>query len=119
MKMYTETDLLDKHKRYIQTYFESKNRRAFNDRGNTICSVTRKEINIKDIADVHRDNRIEISQEDVQMGHLIPRNENEITIRGLNLSVMTREGNRIIGDHVLFETTWLSILKNIVSLYDT
>ena len=117
MDIYQKTNVLTTHKTYLQKYFQNRNRKAFNDRNNTICSVTRKEINVKDIGDPDRDNRIVVSQEDVQMGHLIPRNEDEITIRGLNLSIMTREGNRIIGDYVLFENKWIEILKNIVTPY--
>lgn len=115
--MYNQTKLLDNHKQYLQHFFEHKNRKAFNARGNTICSVTRKEIDIKDISDPDRDNRVIIYNDDVQMGHLIPRNENEITIRGNNLSIMTRQGNRIIGEYYLFENTWIKILKEIISPY--
>jgi len=117
LKLYNRIDLFESHKQYLQKYFIKHHRIAFNNRGNTICVVTRKEINIKDIGDPDRDVRLNSSHEDVQMGHLIPRNENLITIRGLNLSVMTREGNRIIGEHVLFDNHWITILKEIVSIY--
>lgn len=117
MQMYKNTDLLEFHKQFLQNYFNKKNRAAFNNRGNTCCSVTRKEINVKDIGDPERDNRLLICKDDVQMGHLIARNENHITIKGLNLSIMTREGNRIIGEYVLFDNDWIDILKKIVSYY--
>ena len=73
---------------------------------------------MKDISDPDRDNRVEINKNDVQMGHLVSRNNNEVTIRGLNLSVMTREGNRIIGEYSLFDSEWIKILEKIVLHYN-
>lgn len=110
-------DLLLSHKQYLQKFFQNRNRIAFNIQGFTICSITRNQIAIKDIADIERDNRVNVNENDVQMGHLIPRTEKQITIRGLNLSVMTRNGNRIIGDYVLFQDDWISILHNIIKPY--
>ena len=118
LEAYNEAKTLQIHKRYLNNYFESKNRKNFNSKGKTICSVTREQIEIKDISDPDRDNRIDINNNDVQMGHLISRSNNEVTIRGLNLSIMSREGNRIIGEYSLFDNEWIKILDKILSPYN-
>lgn len=117
LMFYTQSHCLKHHKSFLNKFFTTKNRFVFNNHGYTICSIKRTVINVKDIADSERDNRIQVEPNDIQMGHLIPRCENEITIRGLNLSMMTRDGNRIIGENVLFQDDWIRLLKDIVAPY--
>lgn len=117
LESYHEAKTLQIHKIYLINYFESKNRKNFNTLGKTICSVTRNQVEIKDISDPERDNRVDINNNDVQMGHLISRSNNKVTIRGLNLSIMNREGNRVIGEYSLFDSKWIKILEKITLPY--
>ena len=84
---------------------------------NTICAVKQNILTVSNFADTTRDNRIIIDQNDIQMGHILPRNNNEYTIRGTNLVMMTREGNRAVGENDYMDDTWIlkdiSILQNL------
>lgn len=69
------------------------------------------------MSDISRDNRVNIDNDDIQMGHIQSRNDMHYTIRGVNLVMMTREGNRIIGEDSFIENIWIEKLKKIVSCY--
>ncbi len=107
--------MLVDHKKTLIDYY--KNRYIFDKDGYTICAVTRKTLSVLNFADPDRDNRINIDEDDIQMGHCVPRNDNMVTIRGKNLVPMTRKGNRIIGDNNYCEDKWIDDLKEIVSAY--
>jgi hypothetical protein len=92
------------HKDFIIEYFQKYNRILFDiSTKNTVCAITRNIILTKDIADITRDNRIDIKQSDIQLGHIISRRDTLFTIRGLNIVMMSREGNRIIGEENYIE----------------
>lgn len=93
------------------------NRQIFNKDGNSICVITKKIINMDDICDPERDNRVKISDSDIQMGHNYPRSELYVSIRGENLFPMSRRGNLIIGDRIFTEDEWINELKQITSSY--
>ena len=106
------------HKIFLTNHFQKYNRMVFDpETGQTICAVTRKELTIKNMADVERDNRVNIDDNDIQMGHIASRNDDCFTIKGTNLVMMTREGNRIIGEYSFIEDEWINALKRIVSYY--
>ena len=112
--------LQTQHAEYLHTYFKNRNRKVFEMKSgvrNTICAVKQNILTVSNFADTTRDNRIIIDQNDIQMGHILPRNNNEYTIRGTNLVMMTREGNRAVGENDYMDDTWIlkdiSILQNL------
>lgn len=109
--------ILSTHKTFLTETFEKFNRRIFDDNGYSICGIKRNVLITKNMSDVSRDNRISIDNDDIQMGHIQSRRDNHFTIRGVNLVMMTREGNRIIGEDSFVENDWIEKLKKIVSCY--
>ena len=112
--------LVGDHASFLHDHFQSKNRKIFDMSSGvrkTICAVKQNVLTVDNFADISRDNRINIDQNDIQMGHIVPRNNNEYTIRGTNLLMMTREGNRAVGENDYMDNTWImrdiSILKNL------
>lgn len=101
-------DMLDKHKEYLKQYFSSKNRKIFNDEGYVICPVIGKELSIDDITG---------KTAEIQLGHCIPRNDSQYTIRGFNILLMTRDGNRIIGDCDFCQDGWKETIRNILQFH--
>jgi hypothetical protein len=117
-KYITWTDIIPfllKHKEELINRFKLKNKRLFNDEGFTICPVTGYEITLEDIA---KDTRIENGPNDIQLGHCDIRNENSFTIRGFNICLMTREGNRLVGDTSFFDDSWIKKLEVIVKFHN-
>ena len=86
--------------------------------GHTICPVIPKGLEIINVADPERDNRTVIDRYDVQMGHISSRTNECYTIYGTNLVMMTREGNRIIGEYSLIEDDWINYLRALVAHFD-
>ena len=111
-------DILNEHKNFLQEYFLSHNRPIFNDTGNTICPVTHHTFEINNLTDPERDMRMNPYPHDIQMGHISSRTNECYTIRGTNLVMMTREGNRIIGEDSLIENDWLNRLRGYVAQFD-
>ena len=111
-KMYEP--VLKMHKEKMNDYYKSNNREIFNSNGNTICPVNGYEFKTIDFT---RDSRVDPKETDMQIGHCISRSENRYTIRGFNITAMTREGNRLIGDYDFFDNTWINILKNVLSRF--
>ena len=54
----------------------------------------------------------------IQLGHCCPRSDREYTIRGFNIVVMTRDGNRIVGDYNFLEDGWITLLRRVVSFFE-
>lgn len=105
---------INNHKTYLNNFYESLDRKVFDENGFTICGVTRYLFKLEDIADTTRDSRVDIRETDMQLGHVVPRNEETITIKGLNLIPMTRRGNRIVGGNIFTENLWIEDLKTIL-----
>ena len=110
-------DLLSLHKQYLQTHFSKYNRKIFNDQENTICAVKRDTIKVNDLADPNRDNRVDIRDSDIQLGHITSRCDECYTIYGTNILMMSRRGNLLIGEHSFIEEDWLNELKTIVQVH--
>jgi len=107
--------LLEINKKYlIENY---KSRRIFNEEGYSICVILGNEIKLNDVSNPDRDNRFDINENDIQLGHNYPRSENYVSIRGLNLLPMSRQGNRIIGEEVFTEDIWINKLKSIITRF--
>jgi hypothetical protein len=112
---YSIQKILNENKKYLISLY--KNREIFNKDGHSICVITRNLINIKDISDISRDNRVKVNDNDIQLGHNQPRNDDYVSIRGGNLLPMSRRGNLIIGEKIFSERIWIDELKYILSIY--
>lgn len=109
--------MINKNKEYLISLFNGFNRKIFNEDGHSICVITRNIIQLSDVSDPTRDNRVNISDNDIQLGHNYPRTEEYVSIRGENLIPMSRRGNLIIGERVFTQDIWINELKNIVKPY--
>lgn len=96
--------IINKHKNYLINYYT--NRTIFINNF-TVCPILKKELNITELISNDRNNSI-------QLGHLIPKTDTEYTLRGLNILLMSRRGNMILGDYNFLEDKWISELKFIV-----
>ena len=110
--------LFDEHAKFLDESFRRKDRNVFNAEGYTICPVTHEKLKYSNWVDTERDNRIDIRNNDVQMGHCEPRNANCPTIRGMNLVPMTRTGNRLVGDNNFLESKWIDELKRVTRNFE-
>ena len=113
------------HKPFLDTYYRGYNRRIFTDRrdsgdgagdgggdgGFTRCAVRMYTFTPRDFVDTTRDSRFDISQNDIQIGHIVSRSDTEYTIRGLNVLFMSRRGNLIIGEENYLEEGWRDTLR--------
>ena len=109
-------DMFKMNKQYLQNVV-FQNRQIFDNEGYSICVIKRNRLKITDFADPTRNNRTEILDTDIQLGHCVPRSDNYPTIRGGNLIPMSRRGNLIIGEHLFTEDKWIEELQNIVKFY--
>ena len=108
--------LQNTHKLFLDTFYRGYNRRIFADRsdggsGFTRCAVRRYTFTPRDFVDTTRDSRFDISQNDIQIGHIVSRSDSEYTIRGLNVLFMSRRGNLIIGEENYLEEGWRDTLR--------
>lgn len=106
-------DYIQSHKEFLAQHYATYSRSVFTTNGETICAVTKKVVSIIDFADVERDARIDIRDEDIQMGHIETRSETRSSIRGGNLVFMSRRGNLIIGERNFLEDAWKEELRAI------
>ncbi len=109
--------MLTKNKEHLISVYASFNRDIFDKQGNSMCVITRNVIKLADVADPTRDNRVDICDKDIQLGHNHPRSEKYVSIRGENLIPMSRRGNLVIGERVFTENVWIEELKSIVNPY--
>ena len=105
-------ELLDRHKIVLRDRFAQIGRRVFNNEGFSICPVMGNEITVEDI---NRDSRVAPRSTDIQLGHCVPRSNMEFTIRGFNICLMTRDGNRFVGDENFCENKWVEKMKVAIS----
>ena len=105
--------MINKNKEHLD--FNVFERKIFNEDGHSICVITHRLIEVNDVSDITRDNRTDISDTDIQLGHNCPRSEEYVSIRGENLLPMSRRGNLIIGERLFTEDIWINELKNIIA----
>jgi hypothetical protein len=101
---------IDIHSSYLSSYYGAYNRHIFDEAGFTMCPVSGDRIKAEHLAN----NDIKDSTA-VQLGHVIHRSETQFTVRGKNILLMSREGNRLLGDHNLLEDTWLNRMNQITA----
>ena len=109
--------MLTKNKEHLISVYASFNRDIFDKQGNSMCVITRNVIKLADVADPTRDNRVDICDKDIQLGHNHPRTEKYVSIRGENLIPMSRRGNLVIGERVFTENLWIEELQSIINVY--
>ena len=107
-------DMLTKHKEYLIDYYSG--RKIFGSHGHTICVITSQICKLEDFADPSRDNRVDIRNTDIQVGHNQPRSDEYVSIRGTNLLPMSRRGNLLIGENIFTENIWMDEISRIIAL---
>ena len=112
----TIMNMVNNHATYLCNIFA--HRKIFDQEGHSICVITQATLRATDLADPTRDNRVDIRDSDVQLGHNVPRSDDHVSIRGGNLFPMSRRGNLIIGENVFTENAWIEELRSIISPYD-
>lgn len=110
-------DILYKNKQNLIQFYN--NRKIFDNNGNSICVVTQEKINLVDIVDIERDNRFDIRETDIQLGHNVPRSDECITIKKCNLLPMSRIGNLIIREDIFTDDKWINTLKHIITAHES
>jgi hypothetical protein len=90
------------HKEELARYYSLMGKKVFDAEGYTICPVMGVRLNVAQIAnpDITDLNAI-------QLGHVIPRTDEQYTIRGKNILMMTRRGNLLVGDCSFVDNTWV------------
>lgn len=102
-------NMVKTYKPNLSEFYTNLKLSVFDADGFTICPVVKRKILVDDIVN----NNIS-DKNSIQLGHIIPRSESEFTIRGKNIVLMTRDGNRLVGDYRLDNQEWLTLLKNVV-----
>jgi hypothetical protein len=102
-------NIVKTHKVNLSEFYKNINLSVFDADGFTICPIIKRTIQVNDIINNNISDR-----NSIQLGHIIPRSETEFTIRGKNIVLMTRDGNRLVGDYRLDDSEWLTLLKNVV-----
>ena len=110
-------DMLTKHKDFLRNIFNNITGEVFDTDGHTTCAVLGRRLSVSDLADPNRDNRTDIRNTDVQLGHIKSRCEDCYTIYGTNIVMMSRRGNLLIGEHSFIEDTWINELEGVLSFH--
>lgn len=103
-----------RHKEKMIAVYAEQNKMLFDNQGYTICPVIGQRIGIQHVFNPDRCNPLGI-----QLGHVLPRSNTRHTIRGFNLVLMTRTGNRLVGEHDFNSQDWLEILRNTVAFHSS
>ena len=112
-------EMIRKNKEYLVSVFTNLDRAIFDSSsGDSICVITRNIIKLSDMSDPTRDNRVNISNNDIQLGHNHPRSDDCVSIRGENLLPMSRRGNLIIGEERFTQDIWINELTQIIRPYN-
>lgn len=98
------------HADHLAAHYARFNRRIFDDEGFSICPVMTDRIEVAHLAN----GNINVDTA-VQLGHVVPRSESEFTIRGKNILLMSREGNRFVGDKVFTEDEWINRMRRVIA----
>ena len=102
------------HKIKLSEFFGERTRKLFNSSGFSECPVNGYEFMVEDLT---RDSRVNPKETDVQLGHCISRKDTRYTIRGFNIALMTREGNRLVGDYDFMDNLWVNKLKEVAKRF--
>jgi hypothetical protein len=110
LKDYTHIDALREmasaHKVELTDYYRRLGKKLFDEDGFSICPVMGTRLNVAQIA-----NPDLCDLNAIQLGHVVPRNDQQYTIRGKNILMMTRRGNLLVGDCSFLDTAWVSQME--------
>ena len=115
-KNYIMFNLINKGIKQNKLYLKNiyPNRNIFDNNGNTICVITQNICLMKHFSDPLRDNRLIISDNDIDFSHNIPKNNLYVSIYGGNLVPMCRRGNLILGNKQFTDNLWINELQSII-----
>jgi len=105
--------IIEQHKVYMATFYKDYNKVVFDKEGHTVCPVTGERFIIGDFL-LDRDH-----PNSIQLGHVQPRTDARYTIRGGNILLMSRDGNRIVGDNDFTQDEWLENIKKILKFHES
>jgi hypothetical protein len=91
----------------IHNFYIKRKQRLLNLHGYLITPVSGNIIELGDLILDRKDNK------SIQLGHCIPRSDKEYMTRGLNVCLMTRRDNLILGDRSLFDENWIIEINDI------
>jgi len=94
------------HKVELTRHYEMLGKKLFDGKGFSICPVMGTRLNVAQIA-----NPDLCDLNAIQLGHVVPRNDEQYTIRGKNILMMTRRGNLLVGDCSFLDDTWISQME--------
>lgn len=109
------SSMINQNKKFLISHYAG--RKIFDKEGNTICVVTGKICKLEDFADPSRDNRVDIRNTDIQLGHNEPRSDKYVSIRGTNLLPMSRRGNLLIGENKFTDDKWIDEFKRLADYH--
>lgn len=101
------------HKTTMMDYFANYNRKLFDVEGYTVCPIRGIHLHASYFTITDR-----VNENSIQLGHVIPRSENQYTIRGLNVLFMTRRGNAMLGDNSFIENKWIDNFKHTIMFHE-
>jgi len=99
-------EMIAVHKVGLTRHYAGICKRIFDDSGFTICPVMGVRLNVAQIA-----NPDLCDLNAIQLGHVVPRTDEQYTIRGKNILMMTRRGNLLVGDCSFLEYTWITQME--------
>jgi hypothetical protein len=94
------------HKVELTRHYAGICKRIFDDSEFTICPVMGVRLNVAQIA-----NPDLCDPNGIQLGHVVPRTDEQYTIRGKNILMMTRRGNLLVGDCSFLDDTWITQME--------
>ena len=84
--------MIQRHKVFMQNHFEDLEKPIFSEEGYSKCPVMGTEHTLESFRLGDTTIRTEPGALDIVMGHCEPRSNTRFTIRGLNITLMTRRG---------------------------
>lgn len=99
------------HKKVLTEFYAEYDRQLFNSDGYSVCPVTGRALEVADFL-LKLDDPLGI-----QLGHVQPRDCQQYTIRGFNVLMMSRDGNRIIGDYNFIQNEWIEKIEGILNFH--
>jgi hypothetical protein len=110
LKTYTHLEALramaDVHKIEMIRHYGEISKKVFDAEGFSICPVMGTRFNVAQIA-----NPDLCDLNAIQLGHVVPRTDEQYTIRGKNILMMTRRGNLLVGDCSFLDDTWIKQME--------
>jgi hypothetical protein len=90
------------HKVELARYYSALGKVIFDAEGFSICPVMGTRLTVAQIA-----NPDLCDLNAIQLGHVVPRTDEQYTIRGKNILMMTRRGNLLVGDCSFLDDAWI------------